>query len=362
MKKTATITWITYNNFGTLLQAYALQQVIQSLGYENKIIDDSLILKKANQLSFIDNIKKIILLILNKRHFKYNSYQKKSQRLFNEFRMNYLNIDHDSIDNISNKYECFIVGSDQIWSPLNFNPYYYANFTNRKKISYAPSIGISHYPEELKGRIKELLSSYSAISTREVTGAQILGSLTGKEIDVVADPTLLLSSSEWNKITENKNPFGTKYILCYLLTYNPIYLQYVKHKASIENKKIVIFSNLKETKKFADIYYPAGPKEFLTAIKYADKIYTDSFHATIFSIIFEKDFLTFKRFKNDSHINQNSRLINLFELAEINDRFISEYDFDNLNKLKELDFEHIKNKLSIYKEHSLLYLTKALME
>lgn len=356
MKNIGTVTWITYRNFGTYLQAYALQKVITNLGYKTAVIDDSFIVQEINKKKRT-LISRVVILIKSIFDFKYQ----KSCKYYDSFKKKFIQIDRDPISIVKDKYDCFIIGSDQIWSPINYHPFYFASFTNKKKISYAPSLGLNNYNKNYCKNIASLLLSFSHISVREKQSVDFLKKITlRKDIECVIDPTLLLTSAEWESLTNEIRPIKENYILCYLLSYNHTYITWVKNKSKKENKKLVIISNIKKLKKYADVFYTSGPIEFLTAIKYADYIYTDSFHATIFSILFKKNFIVFKRFSKNSRINQNIRLENLFTMIQINDRFLSEDDLNKDIHIKQIEYDKIFDLIEIKKRESLLFLENSI--
>ena len=334
---TATVTWISWNNYGSLLQAYALQHTLKSLGYDNHIISDERIVypHKYNQVDSSVSLLQKIRRSLGfwKRFILYKSFRNDhfTKLYFDKFRNNDLIVDNEytSFLELGNKYDAYIAGSDQIWHPSKniFKPFYYLDFTNRKKISYAPSLGTPVYPNEYKGVVKELLSSFSHISIREKKGEELLSSFIEKDITTVLDPTLLLSKNEWNKIA-TKTKQNKKYAIGYFLTYNQDYINWAIKDAKRRNVELLFFQINTHVYNYSNKVVAAGPREFISYIKEADFVYTDSFHATVFSILYEKDFLTFKRFKDGSENDQNSRLSNLFQLTNIKDRFI---DTENLS-------------------------------
>lgn len=349
--KTATVTWIYYENFGTFLQAYALQKSIAALGHDNVIIDDSF-LHKPNKINLI---KRTIIDIIKGR-------KKKSHKAYQKFRNKHLKINNkfNCINEISKKYDVYICGSDQIWSPhIKFNPYYFLNFTGKKKIAYAPSTGTGTSTEEYRNNVKSLIEQFTHVAVREEDGAAMLSSFIDKEIKVVIDPTLLLSSTDWDIVTcnvKNEKP----YILCYFLTPNKWYLDYVKEYAQKTGIRIKIFNTNPIYKEYGFELIDAGPGEFITYIKNAKKIFTDSFHASIFSIIYHKNFITFKRFKDGGNNDQNTRIANLFKKFNISTHFIGEENLKNIEDLDTPDYAIIDEKLKILREKSINYLKEAI--
>lgn len=350
----ATVTWITYLNFGTFLQAYALQKSILKLGYNNKILCDRRIVTPKRRFSLRMFLRKIKLRILNRDL---------SERLYKKFKKKHLIIDTEiDFKKINAKYQVMLCGSDQIWSPyLKFTPYYYLDFYHGKKIAYAPSIGTATWPKEYITNTKPLLRQFSALSVREKESAIALNQELGLEVHTVLDPTLLLRGEEWKQQLLEKDKRQGGYILCYFLTPTSWYLEYVKEYAKKQNKSIKIFDTHSEYSHFGE-NVAAGPQEFLSMINAADEIFTDSFHATIFSILFHKKFVTFKRFKDGGEKDQNLRLYNLFTLLDLKDYFIGEEELGTLSTLNQPNYKEIDIKLEKLRNDSLSYLKKSLSE
>lgn len=359
MKKIATVTWITYCNFGTYLQAYALQNIIHGLGYQSSVIDDSPIIRQSNsqQLGILTTLRHSLSRIVNFRAYK--DYDRSAQ-LFDAFKSRHISVDSRALSIVSKDYDAFVVGSDQIWHPSLFNSFFYAAFTDKPKISYAPSLGSYQISDHVKDNYRRMLRNYAAISVREKQGAELLEQVLGCAIETVLDPTLLLTGQDWLKVSSVERPCAEPYILAYFLTYNKNYLQWTQNKARQMGKKLIMFSISNQMRKYADINYPAGPAEFISAIRQADFVITDSFHATVFSILFEREFVTCKRFKTGDVRNQNSRLENLFRLVRVDDRFIGESDLHHDHTFKKLDYSAIATCLAEERVHSLRYLTNAL--
>ena len=368
MKKSLTVTWITYLNFGTYLQAYALQRCIRRAGFHNKIADDRQIVRQMGRKSRLTSCVRGLAYRLYLLLSSYGNLSRKSARMYAAFRRDYLDIDSSfaSLEELGRTYNVYIAGSDQIWSPSErvFHPYYYLSFTQRKKISYAASLGVSVCPEGYGTKAVPLLSSFSHLSVREEEGSRILRNLLpdGKEVTTVLDPTLLIERTDWEHLSAPESPLEGGYMACYMLTPNEKYLKQVRQAADREGKRLLVFATNRRLRPYADVFYPAGPREFLTAIRYADCVYTDSFHATIFSVLFRKEFFVFRRFSETDKVNQNSRIENLFRLLGIEGRFIGE------NKLNDggstvaaaLDYEKITARLEEEREKSWHFLTHAL--
>lgn len=347
--KTATITWLKYNNFGTFLQAYALQQYIVGLGIENCILDDSHIVepRKKTIRGRLGRLKYEITKWLRKRIcFRERLYNK----LFENFRKRYLTVDYNTIDLsvVDKKYDCFICGSDQIWNPgpiwltqLN-SSFYYAGFTKKKRIAYAPSFGVTTYPEKHKKEFVSYIRDFSALSAREDVGCKIIESLIGKKAICTLDPTFLLNEVQWRHLIGEKK--RKPYVLGYFLTENAEYNAFAQRYASnhnLEYKQIYQEQNKSTRNKNSLV---CGPLEFLKAIDNASVVLTDSFHGTVFSIMFRTPNATFQRFF-DKNAGQNERLINLFSIIKANRLLINSSNLNLVESYLDFDFENARKEL-----------------
>lgn len=370
-KKIAIVTWIKYYNFGTFLQAYALQAELLKLGYDPCLLDDRTIVEEGRQVVSRSNVLKRLyyscrqlLIDLYRKGLTYYLKEKQSIRLYNRFRHRYLNVDMhiQPLSALDERYDVFVCGSDQIWYPSSmiFSPYYYLGFTQKKKIAYAPSMGTSRYPEIFKPKVKPLWDRFYRLSVREQIGADIVGSIVGKKVPAVLDPTLLLDRKDWEELVTENTFCKQEYVLCYLLTYNETYIHFVVDYARRHSLQIVSFALVGQRNDFANKLLTAGPREFLSAIKYAKVVFTDSFHATIFSLHFRKMFYTFKRFADDDPNNQNSRVNNLLQLVELQNHFVSMDNLKKLDCLPAIDYDKVELKLLSERNKSIQYLKEAL--
>lgn len=366
MKRTATITWISYYNYGTYLQAYALQQVIKSLGYENCVLDDKGIVKEDG-IDIKTGIKNFLFYITSNRFRKYYQSQKKSYKEYDRFKNNHIVLENNisDVSYLNKKYDVFICGSDQIWNPnfliLPKNKYYFADFVSNHKISYAPSIGVYNVPVAYEKEFIRLISTFNKLSAREPEGRDEIQKLISKEITLVVDPTLLLKKEEWEKLIPSYNVTQEKYILAYFLTQNSTYINAVQDFAKKRGYKLKMFFNNKDYINIADELITAGPIEFLESIKNAEFVFTDSFHGSIFSAIFNIQFVTFLRFKGNNK-GQNSRVENLLSMMNLSDRLISEKNISNIEHLSEINFKEVKTLLNPHIEASLNYLKESIDE
>ena len=216
-----------------------------------------------------------------------------------------------------------MTGSDQVWNPKHIKDDYsfFLPFAPEgiKKVSYASSFSTAEIPDELKTIYKEFLDSYSAISVREKSGIKIIQELVGKDVEMVCDPTLLLSKDEWNELIKDlPNPIGTPYILAYILryAYDP-YPEINRIIDTVQNELglhlVILDGSLSDMKrKNATVIKNAGPLEFLNLVKNASFIITTSFHGTAFALNFGIPF--YSVIKDRSGFD--TRMIDLLEISD----------------------------------------------
>lgn len=359
-KSTATITWVSYYNYGTSLQAYALQTIIRSLGFDNKIISDARFVRfSGKKVCWWKRTLSLVIRLFSKSRWVQARGLVRMKKSYASFSARFLDIDEhwSSFSELDKRYDIYVCGSDQIWSPLYAQSYYFAGFTGKKKIAYAPSLGLKSCSNEWKEWVRPLLARFSHLSVREAEGAALLGEIVGKPVPVVLDPTLLLPSEDWKKLADSVSPVGSSsYVLAYFLSFNPAYWAYVRHFAHERKLPLRFFAINREYLKSGDKALFAGPLEFLQQISGASYVFTDSFHGTIFSIHFEKRFFTLKRFKEDAENNQNSRVVSLFSRLGLEDYFIDEEGLPRISSLPPIDYVQVKEKISKERTRSLEYL------
>lgn len=368
--RTAIITWINYYNFGTFLQAYALQTVLKSIGYPNNIINDKRFVFCINA-NLSQRIKQLTVNILHPRKVWMENIRK--SRCFKNFARRFLNIDNDwsSREELSNKYDIFVCGSDQIWSPIiqnHFGGFYFASFASKDKwnIAYAPSLGLKRIvSSDYIELVKPWLDKFKFISMREKSGTEIISQITKREnIETVLDPTLLLTSKQWKNF-ENSNKISAKtlgkpYMLAYFLSFNRSYLKRAYELAHSKGLILVCLNTSKIPHCLTDkLIIGAGPMDFLSLIANSEYVFTDSFHGTIFALQFHKPFITVKRFSDTADNCQNSRIENLLNIVGITDNLLDEKSLftepaipnwdkieSALNKERDISYSFLYNALN----------------
>lgn len=335
--KVGILTFHDAHNYGAVLQAYALKKYIQKLGYDVRIIN-------YHHKTIPDGYPKENN---EERWEKFNSFIK--ELTDNEEVVYICEEDLEKLD-----IDFWICGSDQIWNTeitRGFNKGFFLDFkTDSKKISYAVSMGIPELSKEHEEDFKRCINQLDNISVREEILKEYTEKFTNKNVTKTLDPTLLLDEKDYDDmILENK--YG-EYILIYALGPDERLTQIAKKIAKEKNVKIIELNDKRKENYFCEQISDAGPKEFLTLIRNAKAIITNSFHGTIFSIIFKKEFYTITR------LNRNSRMENILEIVEMQDRLIDQVE--QIEQVKNQDYEKAYIKLEEEKEKSKDFLKIAL--
>ncbi len=359
-------------NYGGVLQAYALVSYVnasfmrtEQICYKSNTVNFSLPHKEDNKKIFLRYFspKKILRKLVffakkNKLALRYNAFEKfyeyipHSENVFNKH----------NVKNSTNNYDIFITGSDQVWNMTWFDPNYFLEFVpdEKKKIAYAVSMGHSSLTEEQKDYLKRVLPTFTAISVREKDMVDLLQPLTDKKIEWVLDPTLLLDKGDWDEICPERR-IKEKYLFCYFLGHDERIRKLAKKHAKKNNLKIVNLPHLCGIAK-ADIgfgnykLYDVAPNDFISLIKYADCVFTDSFHACVFSGIYNKNFVAFNRHGMES---MATRIYSLCELFECRDHFCDceeKFNIDYIGRLEPIDYNKDFTLLKEMKERSIDFL------
>lgn len=345
------------SNYGNQLQNYAVIKCLQNLGIEhvetlfNVDGGEHYASIKRNIKNRISSILKIGNYLDKKKEAKFFSFGKKY--------LNYTNPFTGSID--SEKYDYYICGSDQIWN-LNFPcnnihyDYIFMKFAPKEKcVSFSASIGTSSLSHDQEKILKEGVLHFKSVSVREEKGADLIKEISGMETQVLLDPTMLIDRSEWDLIMKKPQNIQENYLLCYFLghiatdTKNKI-----ENWAKLYNLSVVwLNSELGD-----DVSKSAGPREFIYYFKHAKLVCTDSFHGTVFSILYHTPFVVFERQElvvKESE-KMNSRLETLLEKFNLEARNNKSVD----KNVIEMSFDGCEEVLCYEREKAYKYLEKAL--
>lgn len=353
-------------NYGAVLQAYALQNVIENhFGYSAEIVN-YVSTQRSNYRYFtkvIDRLKHSHLksMIYLAAIFPTRLY---AQIIFKKFVRKHLNLSKQKASNseelkkLNLDADIFCAGSDQIWNPVHndgLDGGFFLDFVqkDKRKISYASSIGTSELTQTQKSQMKELLSDFYAISYREYSTKNIFNDLE-IEGEWVLDPTLLLDQSDWHSIAANKK-LPSDYLLLYWFGNPKSIMTEAKRIAKERNLKIVRISTILRKYKNDEIveYFPS-PERFIQLFENAKFVITNSFHGTAFSINFNKQFYSKPAKQNDD------RFYNLFKMFDIFDRDILE-KFKPLSD-NDISYGKINKRLDEMRNISYVFLEKALIQ
>ena len=385
MKKVGIVSCYFKNNYGSMLQAYATKKILDNNNIPNETIniDNNIDFKKgkrkyyASQLfnfKFIKSKFGMIKLKLDKkivkdlgknisiRDSKYKEFRK-------EFNLSISCPDYKSLSEIADaKYSDVIVGSDQLWLPVNVvSDYYTLNWVpdNINKISYATSFGISKIPDKYADEYKKFLSRINYLSVREESGKKICDEY-GISSKVVCDPTILLTKEEWEQESVQERIIPDKYILCYFLGSNIEHRKFAEKLKEKTGYKIVSLNHADEYVKYSDTFaditpYDIGPREWINLIKNAEYVCTDSFHGTVFSLLFNKTFFDFRRYSESNKMSTNSRIDSLLDLAGVDKNRIltGNEDVDTVIKYK-INYNKVNKNIDKIRQESKKWLLNSI--
>lgn len=372
-------------NFGGLLQAYALPVALkkyfdleaEQIDYVDSYISDS-DQNREEKLSLVmwiyQFVYRIGILFFAKLNEKRLFQRKKAFESFiQEIPHSKKEYYYTSISECSDQYDLFICGGDQIWNETGIQggiETYTLQFVpeERKKIAYAPSMAILEASDSFRDLMKRGMKKLDAISVREKRSLPILQSFTEKTINIVVDPVLLLEKKDWDQAIRYRE-IPKKYAVCYLLGDNENQRRAVKQVAGKLQLSIVsfphIFSNVvrKCDLFFGDIRdFTSGPREFLGLIKNADFVITDSFHACVFSMIFETPFAVFERHREGEKGNMNSRIYDFLEEYHLESQLVTEEKLVQMQEIPRIDYTYAHAHWKKRREESLEYLANALKD
>lgn len=370
VKKVGVMTWYHYDNYGSMLQAFALCKKIEQLGYDSMLV--AYVPMAARPLKRKWTVERILCGILNRTVYRGNRFyiSEMQKQRFLSFRSDLKTTSScdtlEELQELNRALDVFVCGSDQIWSPLYFDENYFLSFVHdtQKMIAYAPSIGTMSIPEgEIREQMQKAIQRFRYLSVREEQGAYLIQELTGQKAEVVLDPTLLYSKEEWNEMfgSNGKSELPDQYILCYFLGNMQKYMRHIRF--IVEQMKLPVYiipTRTGQLRKQSFHLYDAGPIEFVSAIKGASFVCTDSFHGLAFSLIFEKQFCCYKRFAENAKNNQNSRIYNILTKLNLMERLYQPGEADIIWKDR-IDYDSVTKRLEAMRKTSICYLNDALM-
>lgn len=368
MNKIAIVTILDGCNYGNRLQNYALYKVLSEMGNEVQTLKrgssrDLSPMKRC--VHFIkQGIRKCIglpdnLLFFKRKHI-FDEFTKKNIAL-----SKYVLANNIAPNNINDEFDFFIVGSDQVWN-ANFDfvredikNYLLTFATPDKRVAYAASFGTNTIPEDLLDLYALELSKFNAISVRELEGANLIRNLISKEIEITLDPTMLLTKREWQDIKQKPRYINEdeRFVLTYIMsTRTEVLDKHISEVASSYSAEVInldiefLDSDKIENKK----HYLTSPSEFLWLIENAECVITDSFHACVFSLIYHKPLLLYRR----QGLDMSNRIETLMRSVD-SDCIFDDYNNPSLLPC-ECDFCKVDKLLEKARDLSYSWLLKTL--
>lgn len=375
MKKVAIVNRTNLKNYGSVLQVYALCEAVRDLGNEAEVIWEAGNLSTNYDFRPNKIVKTGLKLLTHPQLMKstFSNIQYVQQhviseatiRLFDDFveshiRRSFYPAKMMNKRNVGKQYDKFICGSDQIWctTTLYVDPLMYLRFAPKeKRIAYAPSLGRDYIPNYNKREMKKYILDIPDVSVREFTGQKLIRELTGRDVPVVLDPTLLVEKNCWDSVKASSNA-DSDYVLCYFLSTptEKTQVKLLEHIRQLKKTVIALNSRLEYLEGHVDVVYPdCGPQEFISFVENANCVITDSYHGMLFSIIYHKQFWSIER--EYGEFDQSSRQLSVLDMLGLQNRYCR--DSDELIQ-ERIDYTTVEQILLTEREKSLDFLRKAL--
>lgn len=362
-KKIGLLTMHRVVNFGSILQAYATQVVIEKLGYDCEIIN----YQYPNKIHSMDYTSPLLNVVQFLMEIRFGFPERKKRRKFRLFREKYLHQSEyfktrdDLLERIP-EYDTYIVGSDQTWNirHIGFDDIFLLSFVpaDKRRISYASSAARKELPSLYVDFFKQYLSVFNAISVRERHTQELIKSLLGKDVSITLDPTLLLDANEWQLLAKkSKLKVKTPFILVYILKYSflpyPTATKVIKDVYDKYHLPIVALRySARENmgiEDVIDLHESVGPEDFLWLFMNASFVITTSFHGTAFSLNFRKPFYAIY----NSSI-EDDRIYSLLHLLGAESCGIDVCkDYQNVETI---DYDKVSEVLNSERNKSILFL------
>lgn len=332
--KVGILTFHRATNIGAVLQASALNSYIERKGIKCEIID----FIPNNEIPDLSTLHKMLHYLKCALTLPSSIQRKKKKKKFLKYINNCITLSNETYYGDNDKklqsidcYDVLISGSDQILNMTitgNSKSYYLCFTDKARKISYASSFGRTDLSKEELMMIKDELIKFDALSVREKSAGDIIYSITSKRPEFVLDPVFLLEREEWEKRCNKKLCLPDKYIFVYSMEETPLFINSVKKIAlEFDLPMILVCGGGEMTVVGMKKDTCCGPEDFLRYIRDAELVVTNSFHGTAFSIIFKKRMFCI------SHSTRNTRIENILQLINQNDKLITTEDDSVENKI-----------------------------
>ncbi len=357
--------YCNFTNYGSALQSWALTQAVGKLGYSAKLVDYCPdILADKDPLNPFGNMWdkdeesiRMCQLTMPAIIVNYEKFMRFYNERFNKTKGKYTSANFNAI---KSEVDAFICGSDTIFCPDEFgiDDGYYANYDcmRGKSAAYAASFGDPHFNDETYPILNERLKNFRAFGLRENLMIPYVKEHTDVPVQKVVDPTLLLTSEDYDTIVEDRL-VDEKYLLLYARRYNPQMNEYAEKLAEQNGWKIVDISlRATNAERGHQMFYEAGVEEFLSLVKNAEYVVTNSFHGMIFSVQYRRPFVVFSREQCDTKIEELLALFGLSDrmLVTGDESFRSEINYDdvhkNISEAREASKAFLKSELELLNE------------
>lgn len=312
--KIGIITLFGLYNYGNRLQNVAVTHLLEQRGHEVHTI----VCDRISPRRIVDSIIRMV------QPF---SAESRKRRRFKAFNKQYIKVKSFIRQNlkmpksISDQYDLFIVGSDQVWNPeirkrerdtffLRFAP-------TSKRLCISPSIGIEHIDDQYIGDYREGLAGFAHLSCREVQGSKEISRITGRVCQTLIDPTLAISPEYWRSVADYSEIPTSKYIFKFFLSNPSIDITNSIDEYARKHKCIIV-----DMQDVHSPYYDKGPAYFISLIDKAEAVFTDSFHSVAFSVNLNTPFYAFDRYISEAFGNMSSRILTLLNITGLIDRFL----------------------------------------
>ena len=348
-------------NYGGSLQAYALCRVLREMGVEAEQIcyDMGVSSVPKGVLRRIKRTAKKVMSgawggweIRKKRFFSFQESIPHSQTVCCK----------DHMTQVAEEYDLFITGSDQVWNTQWYHSAFFLDFVpkGKEKIAYAACVGKKEISEEDRRVFQKYLQDYRAISVREADAVDMVTPCTPVPVVQTLDPTLLLSARQWDDLCAERM-IDEKYIFCFLLGYGKQEREVVSRFAKEKGLRLVTLPHFPCDYRASDAgfgnirLYDVAPAEFISLIKHAAYVFTDSFHAAVFSGIYQKDFFVLERSGGET---MRSRILSLLALFGCGERFLDQPEkttYEYMIHLPVIDYSRARSRMEAERSASIAF-------
>jgi len=366
-----------YFNYGTQLQLYSLQTAIERAGYFCSVIN--YVMAPLSSVAVTNRLENILrhpyrvpVGLVRRAYRRYVMTRNRRQvALFQDFQKKYIKLSGavfsspEELLSAPPVFDAYVVGSDQVWSPLGHlgdNAFFLEFADPGKRIAYAPSLGVEVIPADAIEWLREGVAGIDHLSVRELTGARLIMTHFEREAEVVVDPTLLLTADDWRRVKQSTivpNDFILQYTLC-----GDRYIRVHADKIAKElGIPLVVLPkhprDILSASRNKILLYDVGPREFVDLVSNARLVLTDSFHGTVFSVIFNRPFFSFRRYDDSVQSATFSRIADFLGKLGLQGRIMNHESAQDLQSL-DVSYLEVRPLLEDWISQSRVFLANAL--